>query len=132
MCRENHLKKIIILFLGVWVVGGCAKVSHLDQLLTLKGLADEQTEMSRDIEAQDQKFNAMLEEMKAGTLDQYLNKGKYLRTFGEPVYVKRIHKNNQEMEKWSGCNLKIFIYQKINTWATRHAASLLSSYLVPA
>jgi len=32
------LKKVIIMFLGCLLFGGCAKVQHLDQLLTLKGL----------------------------------------------------------------------------------------------
>jgi len=90
------LKKIIILFFGLIVLGGCAKVSHLDQLLTLKGLADEQVEMGKEIEEQDRKFELMLEEMKAGTLDEYANKRKIERTFGGPIYVKKCE------QTWSG------------------------------
>ena len=94
------MKYIIILFLGLFVVSGCAKISHLDQLLTLKGLADEQEQLKLYVEEQDEKFNLMLEEMKAGTLGLYLNKGKIYRTFGDPVYVKKTNKNDQEMEIW--------------------------------
>jgi len=75
-------------------------VKHLDQLLTLKGLADEQAEMNQLIEEQDQKFELMLKEIQAGTLDQYLNKRKVLRAFGDPIYVKDVQKNNQELESW--------------------------------
>ena len=95
-----RLKNTIFLILGLFVMGGCAKVSHLDQLLTLKGLADEQAQMSLDAQEQDKKFDLMLAEKKAGTLDQYLTKGKILRTFGEPIYVTRADRDNQEVEKW--------------------------------
>ena len=82
------------------VFGGCAKVQHLDQLLTLKGLADEQAMLGRYVEAQDQKFELMIEEVKAGTLDQYLNKRKILKVFGDPIYIKHVSKNDQELESW--------------------------------
>jgi len=82
------------------VLSGCAKVQHLDQLLTLKGLADEQAMLGRYVEEQDQKFERMIEEVKAGTLDQYLNKRKILRVFGDPIYIKHVSKNDQELESW--------------------------------
>lgn len=82
------------------VFGGCAKVQHLDQLLTLKGLADEQAMLGRYVEAQDQKFELMIEEVKAGTLDQYLNKRKILKVFGDPIYIKHVSKNDRELESW--------------------------------
>jgi len=82
------------------VLSGCAKVQHLDQLLTLKSLADEQVVMGRYVEEQNQKFELMIEEVEAGTLDQYLNKKKILRTFGDPIHVKHVNKNNQKLESW--------------------------------
>jgi len=94
------LREISILFLTLIVLSGCAKVQHLDQLLTLKSLADEQVVMSQYVEEQDQKFELMIEEIEAGTLNQYLNKKKILRTFGDPIYVKHVHKNDQELESW--------------------------------
>jgi len=97
---ENHLRKISILFLALIGLSGCAKVQHLDQLLTLKALADEQVVMGQYVEEQNQKFELMIEEVKAGTLDQYLNKKRILRTFGNPIHVKHINKNDQELESW--------------------------------
>jgi len=94
------LKKISILIFAVLVFSGCAKVKHLDQLLTLKGLADEQVAMNQYIEKQDQIFELMLEKAKAGTLDQYLNKRKILRTFGDPIFVKHVKRDDQELESW--------------------------------
>lgn len=94
------MKKISILFFTVLVFCGCAKVKHLDQLLTLKGLADEQVAMNQYIEKQDQIFELMLEEAKAGTLDQYLNKRRILRAFGDPIFVKHVKGDGQELESW--------------------------------
>jgi len=99
-CEENRLKKISVLFLTLLVLSGCAKVQHLDQLLTLKGLADEQDRMGQYVEEQNQKFELMIDEIEAGTLDQYLNKGKILRAFGDPIHVKHVNKNDQELESW--------------------------------
>lgn len=84
--------------MGLMVLSGCAKIKHLDQLLTLKSLADEQTRMGEYVKEQDQKFDLMLEEMKAGTLDQYLTKRKIVRTFGDPIYARNVHKDDVELE----------------------------------
>jgi len=97
---ENNLNKIYILLFLTTICGGCAKISHLDQLLTLKGLADEQVQMGKQIDEQDQKFEMMLEEVKAGTLNQYLNKKLIVQEFGEPIYIKSVNKNEQQMEVW--------------------------------
>jgi len=98
--KDCLLKALLILFISVFVLSGCAKVQHLDQLLTLKGLADEQVKLGKYVDKQDQKFEMMLEEVKAGTLVQYLNKRKIVRTFGDPIYVKQVKRDDQELETW--------------------------------
>ena len=98
--RDYCLKKLLLLFISICVLCGCTKVKHLDQLLTLKGLADEQVVLGKYVDEQDEKFEKMLEEVKAGTLDQYLNKRKIMRTFGDPIYVKQVKKDDQELESW--------------------------------
>jgi hypothetical protein len=72
----------------------------MEQLLTLKAIADEQTQIEKYIGEQDRRFDKMVEEIKAGTLDQYGNKPKIVRTFGEPVYVQDVTENDQELESW--------------------------------
>lgn len=98
--RGESLRKIFLMCAGIAVLTGCSKVSHIDQLLTLKGLADEQVEMNKYVAEQDQKFEQMLKEYKAGTLGTYLSKGKIVRTFGEPIYKKNIFDGNQSFERW--------------------------------
>jgi hypothetical protein len=97
---ERFLRKIIAIVLGCFVISGCAKVSHMDQLLTLKGLADEQTKLNQYVEEQDQNFERMLAEAKAGTLEEYGNKKKIRRAFGEPVFARSVTGGDQELETW--------------------------------
>jgi len=94
------LRKFIILFVGCALLGGCAKVSHLDQLLVLKDLADEQTALNKYIEKQDQNFNLMLKEVKAGTLDQHSTKKKMRKAFGDPVFTRPAIEDDQELDVW--------------------------------
>ena len=86
--------------IGLLTLSGCAKLSHMDQLLTLKGLADEQSQMKKYVQEQDRKFDLMLNEVKAGTLDDYSNERKVLRTFGEPVFKEHVSEDGQELELW--------------------------------
>ena len=79
---------------------GCAKVSHLDQLLTLKDLAGEQAAINRDIKKQDANFDRMREEAKAGTLERYSSKRKILKEFGEPVYTRAVEQDGGQIEAW--------------------------------
>ena len=93
------MKKIVIIS-GCLLLIGCAKVSHLDQLLTLKDLADEQVQLGQYVQEQDQNFELMLEEVKAGTLSRHSNKRNIQRAFGDPVYARNVTEDDQELESW--------------------------------
>jgi hypothetical protein len=80
------------------LLSGCAKLRHMDQLLTLKGLADEQAQLKKYTEGQDKKFESLLAEMEAGTLDRYATKKKILRAFGDPVYSRAVLKDGRALE----------------------------------
>ena len=94
------MKRLVIIFAGCLLLCGCSKVRHLDQLLTLKDLANEQTQLGQYVEGQDRNFELMLEEVKAGTLELYSNKRKIQRAFGDPVYARNVVEDDQELESW--------------------------------
>ena len=94
------MKRLSIIFAGCLLLCGCSKVRHLDQLLTLKDLANEQTQLGQYVEGQDRNFELMLEEIKAGTLELYSNKRKIQRAFGDPVYARNVVEDDQELESW--------------------------------
>jgi len=97
---RNHLRKIIIVFACCVFFSGCAKMKNLNQLLTLKDLADEQTRLNQHVKEEDQKFELMVDEQKAGTLDQYADKDEIIETFGKPIYVKNVIEEDVELEAW--------------------------------
>jgi len=97
---ERGVKKFILIFLAAAIVSGCTKVKHIDQLLTLKALADEQTRMGKYVDERDKQFEQMLAEMEAGTLDQHANKRKIVRIFGDPIYVRNAEENGKSLEVW--------------------------------
>lgn len=98
--RENDLKKFIIIFVGCALLSGCAKVRHLDQLLTLKALADEQEQLGQYVKEKNQNFDLMVKEAKEGTLEQYPNKRKIQRVFGDPVFARNVVTDGQDLESW--------------------------------
>ena len=89
-----------IFIFSLVVLAGCAKVQNLDELLTLKAVADEQTRLAQYVDEQDRKFDLMVAEAKAGTLDSYSNQRKIQRTFGDPVYVAQDNREGQDVETW--------------------------------
>ena len=64
----------------------CAVVGHLDEALALKGLSDERDAQARDVEAQDRKFDELLERVLAGDdLKTFHRKADFISHFGAPV-----------------------------------------------
>lgn len=98
--EQLDLKKLTVIFIGCFLLSGCSKVKHVDQLLTLKGLADEQARIGAYVQEQDQNFERMLAEVKAGTLDEYLNKKEIRHAFGDPVFTRQEMTEGKEFEVW--------------------------------
>ena len=98
--RKGCLRKVVIMLLGCVLAGGCAKVSHLDQLLMLKGLSDEQAAVNQYVQTQDRNFDLMLKAVRDGTLEQYSTARKMRQAFGEPVFARKVTQEDQEMESW--------------------------------
>lgn len=84
------------------VLGGCSQVSHVDELMALKAVADEQDQIGRQVKAQDRKFDLMVAEARAGTLESYTDKTKIVRAFGEPIFIRPAsgEGGGEELESW--------------------------------
>ena len=93
-------KPLTFLCVTCLLLTGCAKVKHLDQLLTLKGLAEEQTRLNAYVDEQDRNFERMLKEAEAGTLGQYSTKAAFRDAFGEPVFTRSVREEGEERESW--------------------------------
>ena len=92
--------RVAVFILALIFLCGCAKLAHLEELLTLKSLSDNQVEQAKYIEAQDKKFKALLEAVENNRLDQYPNQRSFLKAFGQPIFTKKVKKENQQLEQW--------------------------------
>lgn len=81
MIKINSLSICLLLF----IISGCAKVQHLPELLTLKGVADAQVAMAKEVTAADKKFDALAADVKTGKIADYKNRKAIVRKFGPPI-----------------------------------------------
>ena len=81
-------------------LAGCTKVQHLDQLLTLKALSDEQAAMSKEVEAANKNFNEMAAAVQSGAISQYKTQRSVRRKFGEPILIDQEQKEGDVVEVW--------------------------------
>ncbi len=96
----GHVKKILYLICIVCLLGGCAKIKHLDQLLLIKGLSDEQIAIDAYIEEQEGYFDQLLTEINEGSFDAYQTKKQIVKSFGEPISIDTLNDNGPAVELW--------------------------------
>ncbi|MFA5059597.1 MAG: hypothetical protein WC676_03120 [Candidatus Omnitrophota bacterium] len=120
-------KEIIILSFGLIIFCGCAKLAHLEELLTLKSFSDNQAQQVKYVEVQDKKFALLLEAIKNDQMKDHPDKKEFLKTFGQPILAKRVVENGVELEEYlyrysaklSGSE-KVYVYfdaqGKISRW----------------
>lgn len=94
------MKRPIIYLLGFMAAAGCAKLEHLDQLLTLKDLSEEGERLDRYVQKQNKNFDLLVETIKSGGITQYSTRRKILAHFGEPVLKEKIQTESAQGEKW--------------------------------
>ena len=89
-------------FLGILFLFpmGCAKLQHMDELLTLKGIADEQKRQARYVQEQDQRFEKLRAVVQSGQIKKFSNQKQIASKFGQPIYTKTIEKDSQTLELW--------------------------------
>ena len=96
----NALKSISSLFLLAAVVSGCAKLAHLQELLTMKAYSDEKDAQVNFVRQQDEKFKTLLDLAEGQGLGAYTTRERFLTEFGEPILRKDIIKDGRPREEW--------------------------------
>lgn len=86
---------LIIIFMS-----GCAKLQHLDQLLTLKAFSDDQARQDKYVEKRDAKLKLLIEEVQNGKVRNYSSNKAIAKKFGEPIAVNRVSRDGQDLEVW--------------------------------
>lgn len=108
------LKSKIFLLGGLLIFAGCAKLAHIDELLTLQDLSIEQDRQVKFVEDQDKSFELLLKAAENNSFEQYSNQNDFLGNFGPPVYTVDVNENGQQLKKWVyRYSTKAFDSQKI-------------------
>ena len=92
---------VIVSCVLVIFASGCAKLAHLDQLLTLKGLSDEQTQMGKEIERQDARFDNLVAAVQEGSISKYKDQKSVTGQFGSPIFTEKIEEDGRSLEVWA-------------------------------
>ena len=94
------MKIILSSILLVFLLSGCAKLAHMQELLVLKRYSENKDVQARYVDEQDQKFKELLNVVQNGEIEEYATQKKIQRFFGDPVFVKKITKDEKDLELW--------------------------------
>lgn len=94
------ISRAFILIFSLLALTSCAKLQHLDELLTLKGLSDEQAQMGKEIERQDARFERLVAAVQEGSIGKYKNQKNVSGQFGPPVYIENDQEDGRSIEVW--------------------------------
>ncbi len=84
----------------IFFITGCAKLQHMDQLLTLKAVSDEQTRMGKEIQHQDVKFERLVAAVEEGSIAKYKSQKSVTGQFGPPIFTEKVEEDGQPLEVW--------------------------------
>ena len=92
--------KILAICLLATLSGGCAKLTHLQELLTLKAYSDEQEGQAEYVKEQDARFEKLLAAVNSGDIENYFTPEQIIKTFGDPVFRREAEREGQVLEVW--------------------------------
>ena len=89
-------------FLSVLIVTGtgCAKLAHLQELLTLQELSKDRDQQALDVARQEQDFEKLLAAVKDHSIVQFTDQRSLLQSFGKPILTKPVEREGRRMEQW--------------------------------
>ena len=127
--RSSHRMIYILFALSFFGQVGCAKMAHMQELLTLKALSDNQAQQAKYVEREDKKFTELLEAVKNNQLHQYPNQKSVLKAFGEPILRRKKADNTEQWLYRYSARLsnseKVYIYFDREGMLTRFEHILL-------
>ena len=94
------MNRFLILVMSVFLLSGCAKLEHLNELLTLQAFSDEKDAQHEYIEKQNAKFEQLLEMARSDSFKQSMDKRRVLKKFGDPIFTKDVSIEGVELEEW--------------------------------
>ena len=104
-----HLKNLclrstaffLLFFYSTLYCLGCAKLAHLQELLTLKEFSSDRDQQESYIEKQDKNFEKLWVAVQESSMNQWTHRREFLGVFGKPILVSQVAGDDQQtLEKW--------------------------------
>jgi len=90
--KNNQMR--ILFCLAVLMLCGCAKLAHLNELLTLKSVSDNQRQIQIYLEKQEKGFTKLKDDIKNNRLKQGQFKRSIISKYSEPVLIEKPEPEN--------------------------------------
>jgi len=100
MTMKKLILHITIVLLIPMIVGGCSKLKHMNELLTLKALSEQTEEMDKYVEEQGQDFEKLIEKVNNNELLVGVSSKKIQKKYGDPIMVTTESESGQYLERW--------------------------------
>ena len=94
------MQKFLLLFLIVWAGSGCAKVAHMQKLLTIQAYSQAQDRQEEFVQDHNGCFARLMKVVRADEVDGYQTREQIEREFGPPVFKRRAMIDETEAEEW--------------------------------
>jgi hypothetical protein len=94
------LQNLILIVICVFFLTGCAKISHMQELLTLKAYSEDQARKDNYVEKRDTQFKNLIMTARDKGMEGYENQKQILYDFGEPVFKEPINREGVVYERW--------------------------------
>lgn len=103
----NKLSRLLFLnYFLVSVLGGCAYISHYDQLMVLNNLGQEGENIRNYVKGQEKSFIKLEGDIKNNRLKKGMSKGDILSKYGDPIFCEKYE---------SGANIREFCLYRFPT-----------------
>ena len=89
----------LLSFLLIFSVG-CSPIKHLDQLLILKNMGEEQEEIDKYVEQQNAIFEAMLAQYHEDEFKSFSTQASILSEFGKPIMERNTMMGGASYTEW--------------------------------
>jgi len=83
-------KALVSLVPVIFFLTGCVYITHLDETMFIKGLADSQKQMQAEINRQEKLYNKLKTDINRGSLKTLTKKRAIINRYGKPVLCKPV------------------------------------------
>ncbi len=94
------MRRILSLFCLLFLLTSCAKLEHLQELLTLKDLSDDRDQQDIYVKNHNESFERLLAAVKSNFLNQFPDKKSFLKKIGKPILIKQVVWNGESLQRW--------------------------------